>query len=37
MEAYKQALGDGSTTLILSPESEFLRFFSDMAGKPAAK
>jgi modulator of FtsH protease HflC len=36
MEAYKQALGDGSTTLVLSPESEFLRFFNDMAGKSQA-
>jgi membrane protease subunit HflC len=30
MEAYKLALGDGSTTLVLSPDSEFLRFFNDM-------
>ena len=37
MEAYKQALGDGSTTLVLSPDSEFLRFFNDMAGKSLPK
>jgi membrane protease subunit HflC len=33
MEAYKQALGDGSTTLVLSPDSEFFRFFNDVTGK----
>ncbi len=33
MEAYKQSLGDGSTTLILSPDSEFFRFFNDVTGK----
>ena len=33
MEAYKQSLGDGSTTLILSPDSEFFRFFNDVTGR----
>lgn len=33
MEAYKQSLGDGSTTLVLSPDSEFFRFFNDVTGK----
>ena len=33
MEAYKQALGDGSTTLVLSPDSEFFRFFNDATGR----
>ena len=31
MEAYEKALGEG-TTMILSPDSEFFRFFG--AGKP---
>ena len=33
MEAYKQSLGDGSTTLVLSPDSEFFRFFNDVTGR----
>jgi membrane protease subunit HflC len=32
MEAYKDALGSGSTTMVLSPDSEFFRFFGDPAG-----
>ncbi len=36
MEAYKQSLGDGSTTLVLSPDSEFFRFFNDITGKGSA-
>jgi len=35
MEAYKQSLGDGSTTLVLTPDSEFFRFFNDLSGKGA--
>lgn len=27
MEAYRQALGDGKTTMVLSPDSEFFRYF----------
>ncbi len=37
MEAYKQALGDGSTTLVLTPDSEFFRFFNDVGGKGQQK
>jgi len=33
MEAYKQSLGDGSTTLVLTPDSEFFRFFNDLTGR----
>jgi len=33
MEAYKQSLGDGSTTLVLTPDSEFFRFFNDVSGR----
>ena len=32
MEAYGEALGDG-TTMVLSPDSEFFRFFGTMKGK----
>ena len=31
LQAYREALGDGSTSLVLSPESEFFRFFN---GRP---
>jgi len=34
MEAYEKALGDG-TTMVLSPDSEFFRFFNDLPGKRA--
>ncbi|CAN5233005.1 protease modulator HflC [soil metagenome] len=27
LEAYRQALGDGKTTMVLEPDSEFLRYF----------
>jgi membrane protease subunit HflC len=33
MQAYRQALGDGETTMVLAPDSEFLRFFNDLSGK----
>ena len=33
MLAYKQALIDNETSLILSPNSDFFRFFNDSAGK----
>jgi len=37
MEAYGNALGDG-TTMVLSPNSDFFRYFNDITGKtPAAK
>ncbi len=28
LEAYRGALADGRTTLVLDPDSEFLRYFS---------
>ncbi|GAB4193140.1 MAG: protease modulator HflC [Thalassobaculales bacterium] len=36
MEAYRAALGDGSTTMVLSPDSEFFRYFGDITGRGAA-
>lgn len=32
LQAYRNALGDGSSTLVLSPDSEFFRFFRDQRG-----
>jgi membrane protease subunit HflC len=32
MEAYRNALGQGDTTMVLSPDSEFFRFFGDITG-----
>jgi membrane protease subunit HflC len=32
MEAYREALGSEDTTMVLSPDSEFFRFFGDAAG-----
>ncbi len=32
MEAYREALGSEETTMVLSPDSEFFRFFGDMTG-----
>lgn len=32
MEAYKQAFGAGGSTMILSPDSDFFRYFNDPAG-----
>jgi hypothetical protein len=29
MQAYRSALGDDSTSVVLSPDSEFFRFFSN--------
>ena len=34
MEAYREALGS-DTTMVLAPDSDFLRFFRDSQGKPA--
>ena len=31
LQAYRQALGDGSTSFVLSPDSEFFRFFNGRA------
>ena len=33
LQAYRQSIGEG-TTLVLTPESEFFRFFRDMQGTP---
>lgn len=33
MEAYRQALG-ADTTMVLSPDSDFFRFFGSMSGRP---
>ncbi len=33
MEAYRNALGGEGTTFVLSPESDFFRFFGEMAGQ----
>lgn len=35
LEAYKQAFGDGKGTIILKPDSEFLRYFGNPAPSPA--
>ncbi len=38
MQAYIKTLGSGETTMVLSPDSEFFRYFSDINGKrPGAK
>ncbi len=36
MEAYRQSFGGGSSTMILSPDSDFFRYFNDPSG-PAKK
>jgi membrane protease subunit HflC len=33
MQAYGEALGDDRTTMILSPDSQFFRFFGDLRGR----
>ena len=33
MEAYSEALGSDNTTMVLSPDSEFFRYFGDIGGK----
>ncbi len=37
MQAYEAGLKQNDTRLLLSPDSEFFRYFGDPAGKPAAK
>ncbi len=37
MEAYKQSFGTGGSTMILSPDGDFLRYFNDSAVVPPAK
>jgi membrane protease subunit HflC len=39
MSAYSQALNDSGTTMVLSPNSDFFRYFQDPSGssrRPAA-
>ena len=33
MEAYRNALGSDTTTMVLSPDSEFFRYFGNISGK----
>ena len=38
LEAYRKSFATGGSTMILSPDSDFFRYFSDPAGPaPAAK
>ena len=37
MQAYREALGNGDTTMVLSPDSEFFRFFGDIMGTRPVK
>ena len=37
MQAYKEALEDAGTTLVLSPNSEFFKFFQDAQGQPGVR
>ena len=37
MEAYKQAFGGGGSTMILSPDTDFFRYFNDPTGAAGAK
>ena len=37
MEAYKQAFGSGGSTMILSPDTDFFRYFNDPAGLASPK
>ena len=35
MQAYREALGADETTMVLSPDSDFFRFFGDPTGGAA--
>jgi membrane protease subunit HflC len=37
MQAYEQGLKSGDTRLVISPDSEFFKYFNDPAGAPASK
>ena len=37
LEAYKQAFGSGGSTMILTPEGDFFRYFNDPSGVPSSK
>lgn len=34
LQAYREALGDGNSTMVLSPDSDFFRYFRDQRGAP---
>jgi membrane protease subunit HflC len=36
LQAYQRALGDGSSTMVLSPDGDFFRYFNNMRGGPIA-
>ncbi len=36
MQAYRVSLGSGDTTMVLTPNSDFFRFFNDISGNPEA-
>lgn len=33
MQAYRETLGEGDTTMVLSPDSEFFRYFGNLSGQ----
>ncbi|HSE78565.1 MAG TPA: protease modulator HflC [Alphaproteobacteria bacterium] len=35
LEAYRKALGDGQATMVLSPDSDFFRYFRELQGTPS--
>jgi membrane protease subunit HflC len=37
MQAYRNAMKSGDTTMVLSPDSDFFRYFKDIQGAPASK
>ena len=37
MQAYREALADDQTTMVLSPDSEFFRFFGDLLGRTPSR
>jgi membrane protease subunit HflC len=37
MQAYRSALGDDATSFVLSPDSEFFRFFDQLPSRPAGQ
>jgi membrane protease subunit HflC len=37
MQAYKKSMDSQDTTMVLSPNSDFFRFFGDMTGRGAAE
>lgn len=37
LQAYQRALGDGNSTMVLSPDSDFFRYFRDLQGAPSER